>query len=535
MRLPDGQPAFLHGGGALTASGDQDVEVVLPPDLAPLLLVRPESNEALVAAVRASLSAWNIDRQGITVLALVAAYRALLGTVAFSVFVVGPSGVFKTEIAALAQSHFGLAFGSNALPGSWSSTENALEMLAYYGKDILLTVDDFAPQPGSRAQQTLHAKAERLLRAQGNGSGRGRMNGDGGLRPTRPPRGLILSTGEDVPRGHSVRARALIVEVEPNVVDVERLTQAQANARAGLYAQCAYGFARYLAAHYDEIECHISEAIERERERALEAEQSAHARLPDIVGQMMVGAQMFLQFAQEIGAITPEEAVTRLDRVRAAIIATAARQSGMQRDAEPVPVYLELLRTALVSGRAHLAAPDGGAPDSPDAWGWRCNTLAVGEEWRPQGDRIGYIEDDNLYLVPQAAYRAAQNVGGEGSGLAITAQTLNKRLSERGYLRSTDRNRDTLTVRRMLESVRREVLHLHPHTLFPSADSPDQPDQFDHETPVLTEEPALAGRDGRVGQVVPPVEEARAIGNSLVLTGEDSPTRPRGTISYGND
>ena len=211
VRLPDGQPAFLHGGGALMANGDHDVEVVLPPDLAPLLLVRPESNEALVTAVRASLAAWNIDRQGITVLALVAAYRALLGAVAFSVFVVGPSGVFKTEVAALAQSHFGLAFGSNALPGSWSSTENALEMLAFYGKDILLTVDDFAPQPGSRAQQTLHAKAEQLLRAQGNGSGRERTNGDGTMRPTRPPRGLILSTGEDVPRGHSVRARALIV------------------------------------------------------------------------------------------------------------------------------------------------------------------------------------------------------------------------------------------------------------------------------------------------------------------------------------
>ena len=291
-------------------------------------------------------------------------------------------------------------------------------------------------------------------------------------------------------------------------MDVERLTQAQANARTGLYAQCAYGFARYLARYYDEIEGHISDAIERERERALEAEHSAHARLPGIVGQMMVGAQLFLQFAQEIGAITPDEAVARLNRVRAAIIATAARQSGMQRDAEPVPVYLELLRTALVSGRAHIAAPDGLAPNSPGAWGWRCSssTSSLGEEWRPQGDRIGYIEDDDLYLVPQAAYRAAQNVGGEGSGLAISAQTLNKRLSERGYLRSTDRNRDTLTVRRVLESARREVLHLHPHTLFPSADSPDQPDQSDHESPTLPAEPAFSGQDGRVGQVITPVK-----------------------------
>ena len=165
VRMPDGQPAFLHGGGALSADGDQDVEVVLPPDLSPLQLVRPESKEALVTAVRASLSAWNIDRQGIAIVAIVAAYRALLGSVAFSVFLVGPSGVFKTEVAALAQGHFGAGFGSHSLPASWSSTENSLEMQAFYAKDVLLVVDDFAPQPGSRQQQTLHSKAERLLRA----------------------------------------------------------------------------------------------------------------------------------------------------------------------------------------------------------------------------------------------------------------------------------------------------------------------------------------------------------------------------------
>ncbi len=408
VRLCDGEPAYLHGGGALTQDGDREVEVILPPDLAPLHLVAPASNDDLIAAVRASLSAWDVDRQGVTIIAIVAAYRSLLGSVAFSVFLVGPSGVFKTELAALSQAHFGAGFGSHLLPGSWSSTENSLEMLAFYGKDALLVVDDFAPQPGSRQQQTLHSKAERLLRAQGNGSGRGRMNADGTLRLTRPPRGLILSTGEEVPHGHSVRARALIVEVEPNVVNVERLTVAQGHARAGLHAQATYGFARYLAAHYDEIEGFVKNAVERERERALEAENSSHARLPDIVGQMMVGIEMFLRFAQEIGAVSSSEAVTLLDRVRAAVTSVAARQTGVQRDAEPVPVYLDLLRAAISSGRAHLAAPDGREPESPSAWGWRCINSSAGEEWRPQGDRIGYVGGDDLYLVPQAACKAPQ-------------------------------------------------------------------------------------------------------------------------------
>lgn len=532
VRLSDGEMAFLHGGGALTKDGDREVEVILPPDLAPLHLIAPASNADLITAVRASLSAWKIDTQGIAIIAIVAAYGSLLGSVAFSVFLVGPSGVSKTEIAALAQGHFGAGFGSNNLPASWSSTENSLEMQAFYAKDTLLVVDDFAPQPGSRQQQTLHSKAERLLRAQGNGSGRGRMNADGSLRLTRPPRGLILSTGEEVPRGHSVRARALIVEVEPNVVNVERLTVAQEHARAGLYAQTFYGFVRYLAAHYDEIEGYVQGAVERERERALEAEQSTHARLPDIVGQMMVGAEMFLRFAQEIGAVSSGEAVTLLDRVRAAVSSVAARQTDVQRDAEPVSVYLDLLRAAISSGRAHLAAPDGRAPESPSAWGWRSITLSSGEEWKEKGDRIGYVDGDDLYLVPQAAYKAAQNVGGESSGLAISAQTLNKRLAERGLLRSTDHNRNTLTVRRVLEAARRDVLHLHPRTLFPSADLPDQPDHSDHEAPEADEFHDSSGRNGRVGQVIQEDSGLHAVEGEL-FSGSDVPLLSGGHTGYG--
>jgi hypothetical protein len=197
-----------------------------------------------------------------------------------------------------------------------------------------------------------------------------------------------------------------------------------------------------------------------------------------------------------------------------------------------VPVYLELLRAAISSGRAHLAASDGGAPESPSAWGWRCINSSAGEEWRPQGDRIGYVGGDDLYLVPQAAYKAAQNVGGESSGLAISAQTLNKRLSERGLLQSTDRRRGTLTVRRVLEAARREVLHLHPHTLFPSADSPDQPDHSDHEAPESDEFCDPSGQDGRVGQVIQEDCEPHAIEGEL-FSGSDAPLLSGGHTGYG--
>src|SRR5206468_3731005 len=100
----------------------------------------------------------------------------------------------------------------------------SLEGLASTAKDALLVVDDFAPQGGAHDVARYHREADRLLRAQGNRAGRGRCRPDGSVRPARPPRGSIISTGEDVPRGQSLRARLLVLELAPGELDWSRLT-----------------------------------------------------------------------------------------------------------------------------------------------------------------------------------------------------------------------------------------------------------------------------------------------------------------------
>src|SRR5206468_12743200 len=124
----------------------------------------------------------------------------VFGHADFNIHIAGPTGVGKTEVAALVQQHFGAGMDARNLPGSWSSTGNALEELAFQAKDVLLVVDDFIPTGSMADVQRAHRDADRVLRAQGNRSGRQRMRADGSLRAVRPPRGLIVSTGEDVPR-----------------------------------------------------------------------------------------------------------------------------------------------------------------------------------------------------------------------------------------------------------------------------------------------------------------------------------------------
>ena len=77
------------------------------------------------------------------------------------------------------------------------------------------------------------------------------MRPDGSLRPAKPPRGLILSTGEDIPRGQSLRARGLFLELGPNDLNWQRLSECQQDAASGRYAMAMAGYLQWLAADYE--------------------------------------------------------------------------------------------------------------------------------------------------------------------------------------------------------------------------------------------------------------------------------------------
>ena len=92
---------------------------------------------------------------------------SVLGSGDCSIHLSGQTGTGKTEYAALAEQHFGPGLNARNLPASWSSTANALEGLAFYAKDALLVVDDFAPAGSQYDIGRFHRDADRLIRAPG--------------------------------------------------------------------------------------------------------------------------------------------------------------------------------------------------------------------------------------------------------------------------------------------------------------------------------------------------------------------------------
>lgn len=451
---------YIHAGGAIgLPPGATPISVDLQPPLTRFVLPAPVTGDAATAAVRASLQILDLAERRLTVPILAAVYRAPLGGVDFALHVAGPSGVFKSEAAALAQQHFGAELDARHFPGSWSSTANSLELSAFLAKDAVFVVDDFAPTGGGSDMGRLHREAERLLRAQGNHTGRQRMAADGTIRQGKPPRGLILSTGEEIPRGQSLRARLLILEVSPGDIDEARLTECQRNAAAGLYAQALACFLAWLAPTYPRIRAALPGLTAELRTKA--TADGMHARTPGIVANLAVGLQGFLTFAEVAGAVTHSEAERLQSESWQALLEAADLQAVKQEASEPARHFLRLLAAVLASQRAHVAGIDGDAPEGPARWGWRKQAASFAVEWMPQGRRIGWTDGQSLYLEPDASYGEAQRLAVEqNESLAVSAATLRRRLKERGFLASEDSARQTLLVRRRLEGGTRNVLHL---------------------------------------------------------------------------
>jgi hypothetical protein len=230
-REVDSRSVYLSQGGAIGDDGVVGgIEVRLPEQLRAFALPPPPSADDLVRAVRASLRLLDVASDAITVPVYAAIWRAPLGPASFFIHVAGETRAGKSVTAALAQTHWGPTFRWDHLPMSWESTANSLEALRFLLKDTLGVVDDLSDVG------RLHAQAERVFRGQGNQAGRSRLKRDASLQAPRFPRGLTLSTGEDIPPGQSLRARFMAVKMGREDLNWARATDAQADAAAGRYA-----------------------------------------------------------------------------------------------------------------------------------------------------------------------------------------------------------------------------------------------------------------------------------------------------------
>jgi len=448
-----GEWFYLHRDGAIGTEGLYDsVKVKLPPDLAPFCLPEPPTGEKLKTAVRASLRVLDVASLLHTMPIFTAIWRAVLGDSDFSVHTTGPTGTFKTSVSALAMQHYGAGFDAHHLPGAWSSTANANAALQFVLKDALFLIDDFVQKGSYSDVDRQHKDADRIFRGQGNNSGRSRLGRDGiSVRDSNPPRGLTLSTGEDVPRGQSLHSRFWLMEFGPGDVDIEKLTACQGDATAGIYGGAMSAYLQWLAPQYAHVKKCLSKQIAKFRDAATRSSQ--HARTPGIVADLMVGLSYFLRFATEVGALSADAAKVLREKAWRALGNGAAAQTRGQATEEPARRFLNLIAAALDRGDACVRAAESATPAREE-----------------RGRCIGWVTDDGLVLLePDSAYATINQLSAQqGEPFPVRMKTLGKRLEQRGFLTNHDKNRNTTQA--TIGAARRRVWSIKKSNVFPSSE-----------------------------------------------------------------
>jgi len=280
------------------------------------------------------------------------------------------------------------------------------------------------------------------------------------MRPEYFPRSFTISSGEDLPRGASIRARMICIELEPNEIRLDVLTAIQTKAAAGVLASCMAGYLQWLAPQLDEMKKNIPARIIALRDE-FSALSKSHGRTPTTAASLFIGFESFFAYALESGAMEPAEAERLKAECRAAFVSLGEEQGRLLETEDLVNRFFELLQSAISSGRAFLAGIDGGEPNAPERWGWRRETRGQSEEWRPQGEKIGWIDPETatVFLDPDGAFAVIQRLAADQGGrMTTTARTLWKRLDEAGRLGIKEKGRHFGKV--TVEGRQRRVLNI---------------------------------------------------------------------------
>ena len=398
-------------------------------------------------AMRASLRMLDLAPAHVAYPLFGAVYRAPLGEwapITASLFLHGKTGGRKTAVAMIVQAHF--APGLDAPAANWEATANALERTAFLAKDVGLVVDDYVLKDGASAQDKakLYYAAERLIRGNANRGGRGRLTADLRARPEWYSRAMLTITGEDLPIGHSLRARMMMVEFGGGDVNLEILTEMQG--RRDLLAEAMAAYTGWLA---DQDKGAFGPRQIELRGKAIKELKNAHGRTAENVAVFEIGVETAMRFAVGVGAISQSEADEHIAAAWATLLTLAREQAQLLQSQNPAERFLNLIGAAISSGRAHVASTHGGEPNDPEALGWQivARTEEAQPIWRGQGRCIEWFKDSMLHLDPEAAYAEAQSLASaQHAALAVTKDTLWKRLAEAGKIAARDEGKNTKRV-----------------------------------------------------------------------------------------
>lgn len=364
----------------------------------------------------------------------------------FSIALVGSSGTRKTATAAILQSFFGRGFKGKEILESFESTSNAISRKLYLAQSLLGTIDDYVS--GLSNEKMAHS----IHRIIGNQAGRSRMRSDGySLRDPYYPRGLVLSTAEDLPSSQSMRARMVILEFNHSTVDINYLTELQKAAREGELCQAMSNYIYWISQNINEVRS----IIENDYPVFLAqlTDPRLHGRTPSNLAKLLTCLKVFYTFGLSSGEIGETEVRSGIQEALIAFQQLAYGQNYFTKEDEPSEIFLSNLGDGFSSSKCHLiyrknldVLSSVCLPPEPSKWGYKRN---MNGEWSPGGECIGWFDDGMIYLIPSASYAFARRSSFYlNKPLHTSASTLWRELGEKKLIVTGEAGRNV--VRRQL-------------------------------------------------------------------------------------
>ncbi|MGB3331106.1 MAG: hypothetical protein WBA46_19250, partial [Thermomicrobiales bacterium] len=394
------------------------------------------------------------------------------------ILIVGITGVFKSELQALILGFFGAGFNRLTIPLNFGSTVNFNEAMAFRLKNVVAGYDDYTDEGGSGQVDRSQAQLARFSRAIGNSAGRGRTDTKGNPIEAPSPRCLAIMSAETSGRELSAMARLLTVIMNRGDVDTGVLSELQQARDDGALACLTSAAIQYIAGHWDEVRDLFLETHRKYQER-YRTMHMGHARIPEMVASFTAAAIVWVEVFHQMGICSELERERLVRYFELGILETGQAQADTLHDADPIDNLLDLVRSAVSSGRAHLSDREtGGEPLGAMRYGWRPRllrgpSLIRQDEYaaEPRGDRIGWVdpESGSVYLEPVTTLRVASEVGRAiNIHVNMTQRGLGSRLADRSLLRTTDPGRSTARI--VAGSSRVRVFHLRLEDVFPEGE-----------------------------------------------------------------
>jgi len=179
-------------------------------------------------------------------------------------------------------------------PASWTSTTAWLQLMLHNCKDLTLLVDDFKQ---IRARRDVYD----LLQNYADKTTRGRSTTRQTAQTSLRPRGLLLSNGEDVWEDEAATvARTIVVDLMRGDIDIERLDDVAARAKAGQLQLFGGAYLSWLAGQASILD---GQYLPREQDRwqrvlRRRAGEGVHLRLLATIASLLACASVVIQFVR---------------------------------------------------------------------------------------------------------------------------------------------------------------------------------------------------------------------------------------------